>query len=242
MTERQDDSGGRGDIKSVFNRENGEYREFKTRSEVAVVLLGLPGAGKGTQAQMLAERGWSHINVGGLIRSEVAAATAWGVHAAAIMQRGDLLPSQDIQNLVTRELIHRKFPVVIEGYPRRITEAHTLPDIYQQRMTQIPVYLDIPRSISIARLAKRLVCGQCGRVTKHEERNICAKCSGPLASRPDDRIQETVSRRLQNFELETLPLIAYYQERGELERVDSTRGESEVHGQVMARIAARSGR
>lgn len=114
------------------------------RTGLVVVLMGLPGAGKGTQAQLLADRGWSHINVGGLIRSEVAAETAWGIQAAAIMHRGDLLPSQDIQNLVVRELNRRTLPVVIEGYPRRITEAYTLPDIFGQGIQQIPVLLRVP--------------------------------------------------------------------------------------------------
>jgi adenylate kinase len=238
---RHDDARVPGGSDSVICRNNGRWRAHKTDSEVAVVLLGLPGAGKGTQAQLLAEHGWSHVNVGGMIRSEVAAETAWGVHAAAIMQHGDLLPSQDIQNLVRRELMHRRLPVVIEGYPRRITEAHTLPVIYKQRVRQIPVFLDIPRSMSIARLTKRLVCGRCGRVAKHGERDACATCSGPLACRPDDRVPETVSRRMQHFEHETLPLIAYYQERGELETVDSTLDESEVHEEIIARIAVRCG-
>jgi Adenylate kinase len=111
----------------IVNQVSGRVarREYKTHAGLAMVLMGLPGAGKGTQAQLLADQGWSHINVGGLIRSEVAAETAWGIHAAALMHRGDLVPSQDIQSLVARELERRTLPVVIEGYPRRIREAYT---------------------------------------------------------------------------------------------------------------------
>jgi adenylate kinase len=216
-----------------------ERPEQLTLADVAVVLLGLPGAGKGTQAQLLAEQGWSHINAGGLIRSEVAAETAWGIHAAAVMRRGDLLPSREIEHLIAREVERSRLPVVIEGYPRRITEAHGLRAICARPIRQVPVFLEVPRSISLARLAARLVCSRCDRVTRQSSHGECEKCSGRLTPRPDDRRRETVTRRLQNFELETIPLITYYQRRGELETIDSTRDEAYVHDEVIARIAAR---
>jgi adenylate kinase len=217
-------------------------REQLTYADVAVVLLGLPGAGKGTQAQLLADHGWTHINAGGLIRSEVAAETAWGVHAAALIRRGDLLPSREIESLIARELEHIRFPVVIEGYPRRITEAHTLPDICRQHMRQVPVFLEVSQSTSVARLTARLVCRRCGRVSRRGGRDACEKCSGPLITRPDDQLRETVTHRQRNFELETMPLIAYYRRRGELEVIDSARDETAVHAELIARIAARCAR
>ena len=207
-----------------------------------MVLIGPPGAGKGTQAQLLADLGWSHINVGGLIRSEVTAGTAWGRRAAALMHRGDLLPSQDIQNLIARELERRTLPVVIEGYPRRITEAYTLLDIYGPDIRQIPVFLRISRSTSIARLARRLVCSQCGAVTRRGGADVCVKCSGPLTSRLDDTLRQTVCRRMRNFDLETVPLLALYRARGELETIDSAQDEAAVHREIIARIAARYAR
>jgi adenylate kinase len=206
-----------------------------------VVLMGLPGSGKGTQAQLLADSGWSHINVGGLVRSEVAAATPWGIYAANVMRRGDLLPSGDIQNLVARELKNCPFPVVIEGYPRRLSEARTLPLLCGRKVTLVPVFLKVPRSTSIARLTKRLMCGLCGRVAKEGQGNVCPRCAGPLESRPDDRLRKVVERRLQNFERETVPLIAYYEAEGEVEAVDSTQDETKVHEEIIARIIARSG-
>lgn len=93
--------------------------------------------------------------------------------------------------------------------------------------------------MSIARLAGRLVCAQCGTVTRRDGPDACMKCSGPLASRLDDRLQKTVCRRLRNFDVETIPLLAFYQARGELETVDSAQDEDAVHREITARIAAR---
>lgn len=226
----------------IVNQVSGRVarRAYKTHADLVMVLMGLPGAGKGTQAQLLADQGWSHINVGGLIRSEVAAETAWGIRAAALMHRGDLLPSQDIQSLVARELERRTLPVVIEGYPRRIREAYTLFDIYGPGIRQIPVFLRIAQSTSIARLAGRLVCSQCETVTRRGGLDVCVKCSGPLTSRPDDTLRQTVYRRMRNFHLETIPLLALYQARGELETIDSAQDETAVHQEIIARIAARA--
>lgn len=201
--------------------------------------MGLPGAGKGTQAQLLADQGWSHVNVGGLVRSEVAARTEWGKQAAAVMQRGDLLPSQDIQNLIARELRRGQPPVVIEGYPRRLSEAASLPVLCGTGTTLVPIFLDIPLAASADRLAKRRVCDRCGRVTRAGRRSICSTCSGPLAARADDRSQETVARRMQNFERETVPLIEYYRSRGELEVIDSLYDEMRVRREIIMRISAR---
>jgi adenylate kinase len=203
------------------------------------VLIGLPGAGKGTQAQLLADQGWSHVNVGGLVRSEVAARTEWGKRAAAVMQRGDLLPSQDIQNLIARELRRGQPPVVIEGYPRRLSEAAGLPVLCGTGTTLVPILLDIPLAASAGRLAKRRVCDRCGQVTRGDRRSICPRCSGLLAGRADDRSQKTVARRMENFERETVPLIEYYRSRGELEIIDSLQDEISVHREIIMRIYAR---
>jgi adenylate kinase len=214
-------------------------RRSKTRLDVAVVLIGLPGAGKGTQAQLLADQGWSHVNAGGLARSEVAARTEWGKRAAAIMQRGDLLPSQDIQGLIARALRHSRPPVVIEGYPRRLSEASSLPVLCGAETTLVPIFLDIPLAASADRVAQRVICDRCGRVAREGRESVCSKCSGPLAGRADDKSQKAMARRLQNFERETVPLIEYYRSRGELETVDALQDEASVNREIIMEISAR---
>ena len=207
--------------------------------EVVVVLLGRPGSGKGTQAQFLADSGWSHLNVGGLIRSEVAAGTSWGRYATTVMLRGDLLPSSEIQNLINRSYDQSKLPLVVEGYPRRVHEARTLPDLFGATTIRIPVFLDLPRAVSVSRLTTRLVCQACGHVTREGTSPTCPRCAGPLTSRADDRLAGAVRRRQALFESQTLPLIAFYRQRGELELIDATQDEAVIHSDMLHRIEAR---
>ena len=211
-----------------------------SHTEIVVFLIGLPGSGKGTQAQLLANTGWSHINVGGLVRSEVAECTPWGVNAASVMRRGELLPSEDIQGIIRRSLMHCEFPVVVEGYPRRLAEKDTLPTLCKKDLTLIPVLLEVPRATSVARLLGRLICGSCGKVAMKTRHDRCQSCEGPLISRLDDRMEDIVERRLAIFEKETVPLIDYYESIGELETIDATQDEMAVHSQMLARIAERS--
>lgn len=163
------------------------------------------------------------------------------MHAATIMQHGDLLPSEDIQNLIARELKNSRPPVVIEGYPRRLSEASNLSILRGSEMTVIPVFLDVPLSIAISRVARRLVCSPCGRVTKEGYQAICPKCAGPLVARPDDRLTRVVNKRLRAFERETIPLIKYYKSHAELEIIEAIQDETTVHEKIVARIAARCG-
>jgi adenylate kinase len=208
-------------------------------SDVLVVLIGLPGAGKGTQAQLLARQGWFHINVGGLVRSEVAAATTWGAQAAARMRSGDLLPSQDVLDLLARELRRGTFPLVVDGYPRRLSEASTLPDLCAREVIFIPFFLDIPPEAAMARLAGRVVCGRCEYATRRTGHTACPRCSSPLVSRGDDSSREAIGRRLENFERETTLLIEYYRLHGELETVDALLDETSLHAEITSRIARR---
>jgi adenylate kinase len=204
-----------------------------------IALIGLPGAGKGTQAQLLASDGWFHINVGGLVRSEVVAGTSWGTRAAATMRRGDLVPSQAIQDLLACEFKNGKPPVVIEGYPRRLSEASTLPGLCGYEVIFIPFLFDVPAELAILRLAGRVVCGRCERVAIRGSCGVCPQCSGPLVSRDDDMSHETVRRRLLNFERETIPLIESYRSRGELEVINACLDEASIHEELTSRVASR---
>jgi len=206
-----------------------------------LALIGLPGAGKGTQAQLLAGQGWFHINVGGLVRSEVAAGTTWGVRAAAAMRSGDLVPSQAIQELLARELRGGRLPMVIDGYPRRLSETSTLPDLFKRDVAFMPFLFDLPANSAISRLAERLVCGRCEYVARRGSHSACPRCSGLLVSRDDDSSLEAMRKRLQNFERETVPLIEHYRSRGELEIINALLDESSIHEELVSRITTRCG-
>lgn len=201
--------------------------------------MGLPGAGKGTQAQLLAGHGWHHISVGGLVRAEVVAGSRWGQRAAAMMRRGDLVPSRAIQDLLARELRNCKLPVVIDGYPRRLSEADSLSSLFGCETKLIYFFLDIPSKEAILRLAARLACGKCEYVVRRGEHASCPLCSGSLVSRDDDSSLEVVQRRLHNFGRETVPLVRHYQSLGELEIIDALLDEVNVHEELILRIEGR---
>ena len=173
------------------------------------------------------------------MRSEVTAGTRWGARAAVVMKLGDLVPSQAIQDLLAREIRNRKFPLVIEGYPRRLSEADSLPALCGHEAMLIYFLFDIRADAAVSRLAARLVCSRCGCAASRRKHSVCPRCSGPLASRDDDSSPNAIRRRLQNFERETVPLIEYYKSRGELEVIDALLEESSVYEELTSRIAGR---
>jgi adenylate kinase len=211
----------------------------KDDDKVAVILLGMPGAGKGTQAQLMAEAGWSHINVGGLVRAEVDVGTAWGKHAQAIMMRGELLPSSEIEALIIRQLRSIPMPIVVEGYPRRLSEVYTLPRLFGQATFLLPVLLEITQSDAISRLADRMICSACGWVTTSSSGRACSRCGDPLISRDDDRTDHVVRRRMQLFETETVPLIEHFCRTGRLATVPSDGSREMIHDALKKCIGER---
>jgi adenylate kinase len=207
--------------------------------EVVVLLLGLPGSGKGTQAQLLAKMGWSHVSAGGLVRSEVAMGTAWGRRAERMMQRGDLVPSSEIQGLLAPVLRDAQSPLVLEGYPKRLSEAISLSVLCQRAGPIIPFLLNVPQPVARHRLQGRRLCVECSWVTRAAQHTRCPRCGASLEMRRDDALDEAVLRRLQLFKTETLPLIAYYEGRGELESLDACATEMRIHKEIVSRIFRR---
>lgn len=195
-----------------------------------IVLLGPPGAGKGTQAKTLAkELNLPHISTGDILRQNVKAATTLGLQAKAFMDRGDLVPDE----LVAKMLMHRfeepdiKEGFILDGYPRNLEQAKTLDAILHERKIGIDlvVYLDTSESVIIQRLGGRLVCSKCGanfhvKNMPPKREAVCDYCGGRLYQRSDDK-EETVRKRLEVYKRETASLIQYYQEREKLHRLSA---------------------
>ena len=184
-----------------------------------IVLLGPPGAGKGTQAKILAERlKISHISTGDLLRDNVKSGTDLGKEAKDYMERGLLVPDE----LVARMLMQRfdqpdiRKGFILDGYPRNISQAKTLQEILNKRKLELDfvIYLDASVSVIIQRLSGRLVCSNCGanfHITNMppEVAGKCDKCSGTLFQRSDDK-EETIRKRLEVYRTEASSLIQYY--------------------------------
>ncbi|MFH0762456.1 MAG: adenylate kinase [Candidatus Omnitrophota bacterium] len=193
-----------------------------------IVLLGPPGAGKGTQSKALAQKlELPHISTGDLLRKNVKEATALGLEAKAFMERGDLVPDE----LVVKMLMQRfaqpdvKKGFILDGYPRNLAQAKTLDGILKEGKIDLDlvVYLDTSEPVIIQRLGGRLVCSKCGanfhiKNMPPKVEGACDSCGGRLYQRSDDK-EETVRKRLEVYRQETASLIQYYQQKQKLHRL-----------------------
>jgi adenylate kinase len=201
-----------------------------TRAAV-VILLGPPGAGKGTQARMLEDRfGLIQLSTGDLLRAAVAAGTAAGLAAKTVMAAGGLV-SDDIVLAILRERMAGadvKAGVILDGFPRTEGQAAALDALLAEAGQKVTaaISLAVDDAAMIARVAGRYSCGSCGEGYhdnfKHPaEPGVCDKCGGTAFKRRADDTAETARTRLEAYHAQTAPLIAHYRALGVLETVDA---------------------
>lgn len=208
-----------------------------------IVMLGAPGAGKGTQAQMLAKKyDIPHVSTGDIFRMNIKNGTELGMEAKKYMDQGLLVPDE----LTVRILLDRvakddcKNGYVLDGFPRTIPQANVLEEALTKLGDKIDyaVNVDVPDENIIRRMGGRRACLACG-ATYHIEHvppkkeGICDKCGQELVLRDDDK-PETVKNRLQVYKEQTQPLIDFYTERGVLHNVDGTKDMNEVFEVIVA--------
>jgi len=206
-----------------------------------VVLLGPPGAGKGTQAKLLQDEfGAVQISTGDILRKAVADQTPLGQQAAGFINSGALVPDSVIVNLVAERLKEpdcaRGF--LLDGFPRTIPQAESLDEILKNAGQNLNCVLSVQvaQDIIVERLAGRRTCRQCGALchvvfNPPKVEGVCDRCSGELYQREDDQ-EQTIANRLQVYEKQTAPLVQYYRERGLLRAID---GVGEID-QIRARV------
>ncbi|MDE2480939.1 MAG: adenylate kinase [bacterium] len=199
-----------------------------------IVLLGGPGAGKGTQAQILQKQfGFRQISTGDLLREHRNHGTELGKAAEGFMKRGELVPDELIIKMVEGEL-RDDAGVLFDGFPRTVAQAEALDALLESRGRGMAgaVYFQIDRASLEERLLGRWTNPRTGRVY-HETFNppkvagIDDEDGGPLVQRDDDK-PETIKKRLDVFEAQTMPLVAYYQHSERLAAIDATRPVDEV--------------
>lgn len=186
-----------------------------------LIFLGPPGAGKGTQAERIAEQyEIAHISTGDMLRSEIRNATPLGAEAKAYIDRGELVPDSVIIGMVEQRIAAAdcKNGFLLDGFPRTTSQADALAELVEiDRVVDI----EVPFERLVARISGRRMCPDCGAAyhVSTYSADTCSKCDGVLYQRDDDR-EETVHNRLVVYEQKTAPLIAYYETRGKLIRVD----------------------
>ncbi len=197
-----------------------------------LVLLGAPGAGKGTQAQvMVKEYHTAHISTGDMLRAAVKDGTPLGLEAKSFMDAGQLVPDEVIIGLVAERIQKEdcKEGFLLDGFPRTPAQADALGAMLKKTGLALDgvINLEVPTEKLIARLTGRRVCKACG-ATYHVhfhpplKADVCDQCGGELYQRSDDTA-DTVTARLEVYEKQTAPLIDYYSERGVLHNIDGNR-------------------
>lgn len=187
-----------------------------------IILLGAPGAGKGTQAVRLAERySIPHISTGDIFRSNIKEQTPIGIVAKSYIDKGQLVPDEVTIQIVKERLEKDdcKNGYLLDGFPRTVLQAEAL-DTFSK--VEAVVNVDVPLGKLLKRITGRRVCAKCGEsyhVDYLEGKTTCAKCGAELIQRADDN-ETTVSARLEVYEKQTAPLIEYYAQKGVLKTVD----------------------
>ena len=178
-----------------------------------IVLLGAPGAGKGTQAAKLVEKfGFAHISTGDMLRAAVKNKTPLGLEAKKFMDAGDLVPDEVVIGLVKERLQDddTKAGFILDGFPRTSVQAVALDSELSElkRPLDAALLIDVDKEVIIKRLTSRRQCRECGYIGTDKDAT-CPKCSGEMYQRDDDN-EATVRNRLDVYETSTAPLIDYY--------------------------------
>ena len=200
-----------------------------------LVLLGAPGAGKGTQAQRLvAEFGVAHISTGDLLRAAVKGGTELGVQAKKYMDAGELVPDQLVIDLVKERLAadDAQKGFILDGFPRNTAQAVTLDSelAAMGRSLDCALLVDVPGDVIIGRLSSRRTCRDCGSTGTASD-TVCPTCGGEMYQRDDDK-PETIKNRLDVYEKNTSPLVEYYRGQNILKVVDGDRDADVVYNEV----------
>lgn len=214
------------------------------------MLFGAPGAGKGTQAQLLKEQlGVPHISSGDLFRHHLSGGTPLGRRAAQYMNQGVLVPDEVTIDIILEKVmsVPSEEGFILDGFPRNLRQAEALEEAlaHQSRELDKVIYINVPEAELIRRLGGRFTCRQCqtpynitGSQTEAAPR--CEKCGGELYQRPDDN-PAAVRTRIEVYQRETMPLLGFYRERGLLADVPGVGSIKAVNQRVLAVLGQEPG-
>ena len=207
--------------------------------ELNLVMLGPPGAGKGTQARQLRRR-WNipHISTGAMLREAVQEGTPLGREVGMIMESGGLIDDDVITKVVNARLRQQdaRTGFLLDGFPRTIPQARSLDELISGRAPLVVVEIVLTEAEVVRRLASRMVCAECGTNAQGTgEGATCHDCGGPLVARADDR-EQVVLNRLEVYRNQTEPLVKYYSERPTFCRIDGAQLPDDVTADIIKAV------
>jgi adenylate kinase len=207
-----------------------------------IVLLGPPGAGKGTQAKLLQEKFQAcQVSTGDILRNAVAEQSPVGKEASEYINRGALVPDSVIVKLVAERLKDNdcRNGFILDGFPRTIPQAQSLEEIVKKMGVALHhvLLMQVPHGLIVERLAGRRTCRGCGAPYHRsfdppKQEGVCDRCGGELLQRDDDR-EETIRARLDVYDAQTAPLVDYYRQRGILREIDGVGKVEDIQNRVV---------
>ena len=214
-----------------------------------LILLGPPGAGKGTQARILEEKfGLVQLSTGDLLRAAVSAGTEAGKRAKAVMEAGDLVSDEIVIAILRDRLAEPDCAkgVILDGFPRTTVQAEALDTLLAESGQQInaAISLEVDDAEMVTRISGRFTCGTCGEgyhdtFKAPEKAGVCDKCGGTEMKRRADDNAETVASRLEAYHAQTAPLITYYGDKGALQCVPAMGAIDEISAEL-AKVVAKA--
>jgi adenylate kinase len=205
-----------------------------------VIMLGPPGAGKGTQAERLARaRGVPKISTGDILREAVHEGTELGLAAKATMDAGNLV-SDDVMIGIVGERLQRadaRAGFVLDGFPRTVQQASALDRMMEHRGPLVVLDIVVPEEVLVRRLATRRICGNCGANAEVDWTAACKRCGGELVARLDDSV-DVVRERLKVYQRQTRPLVDYYSARPTFRQINGNSPPDAVTRRVDEALAA----
>ena len=212
-----------------------------------LLILGVPGAGKGTVATILKERKhMAHISTGDLFRKHIQQNTDLGKEAQKYISKGNLVPDEITNSLVRAELSTVRTNFVLDGYPRDLDQARELFKILEDFSIPLDaaIYLDVAEEVVVKRLVNRRSCADCGApynllTKKPKEEGVCDVCGGHLIQRADDNA-ETIRQRLRTYKQRTAPLIDFYRDKGILLEIDADKATDAIYDEICRELENRS--
>jgi len=208
-----------------------------------LIIFGPQGSGKGTQAKLLAKKfKMAIVAVGDLARKEAKAETSFGKKIRELLRTGKLLPKEIVEGLIVKKL--QKIPknkIIFDGFPRNFEQVQILKKIIQKFNLKEPIaiYLKIPRSVAISRIASRKICSECGQIfypgTTDYEKGICSRCGQKIISREDDT-KKAIENRLAIYYQETEPVISFYRQQKRLIEINGRPKIEKVYQNILEKL------
>lgn len=214
-------------------------------SRLNLVILGIQGAGKGTQCKRLsATYGIPHVSTGDILRAAIKERTPLGLEVEGILAEGGLVSDELVNRLVDERFKQADATkgALLDGFPRTIGQAEALDEILGDDGIKLCINLDAPIELVTNRLSRRRVCQECGHIYRDSDQAAisgeCENCGGPVIQRADDTA-DSIRQRLSLYERDTAPLLHYYEERGLLVTLNADQSVDEVTAEIEKVLAER---